>query len=72
VITGAFLECGDPAEIDAVLADRLGDLGVPVLTGANIGHGGHFQAYPIGIAAELDADRAELRLLDPPLVPATS
>jgi hypothetical protein len=37
---------------------------------ANVGHGGHFQAFPLGIAAELDADSRTLRLLDPPLVPA--
>jgi muramoyltetrapeptide carboxypeptidase LdcA involved in peptidoglycan recycling len=34
---------------------------------ANVGHGGRFQTFPVGIAAELDADAATLRLLDPPL-----
>ncbi len=34
---------------------------------ANVGHGGQFQAFPYGIAAELDAGAATLRLLDPPL-----
>ena len=46
------------------------DLGVPMIAWANVGHGGYFQTFPIGIAAELDADSATLRLLDPPLVPA--
>jgi len=40
---------------------------VPLLAWANVGHGGQFQAFPVGIAAELDADAATLRLLDPPL-----
>ena len=34
---------------------------------ANVGHGGPFQAFPYGIAAELDAGTATLRLLEPPL-----
>jgi muramoyltetrapeptide carboxypeptidase LdcA involved in peptidoglycan recycling len=48
-------------------AERLGPLAVPMLAWANVGHGGSFQTFPLGIAAELDADRATLRLLDPPL-----
>jgi muramoyltetrapeptide carboxypeptidase len=53
-----------------VLVERLADLGVPMIAWANIGHGGYFQTFPIGVAAELDADHKTLRLLDPPLVPA--
>jgi muramoyltetrapeptide carboxypeptidase LdcA involved in peptidoglycan recycling len=34
---------------------------------ADPGHGGPFQTFPLGIAAELDADQATVRLLDPPL-----
>jgi muramoyltetrapeptide carboxypeptidase len=37
---------------------------------ANVGHGGYFQTFPIGVQAELDADTATLRLLEPPLRPA--
>lgn len=70
VICGSFTDCGEPELISAVLAERLGDLGVPVIAWANVGHGGHFQAFPIGIAAELDAGTKTLRLLDPPLQPA--
>jgi muramoyltetrapeptide carboxypeptidase len=44
---------------------------VPMITGANVGHGGYFQAFPIGVAAELDADAAALRLLEPPLLPVS-
>jgi muramoyltetrapeptide carboxypeptidase len=70
VICGTFEGCGEPAEIEQILAERLGDLGVPVLAWANVGHGGYFQTFPIGVAAELDADAKTLRLLDLPLRPA--
>jgi hypothetical protein len=33
----------------------------------SLGHGSLFQAFPYGIAAELDASTATLRLLDAPL-----
>jgi muramoyltetrapeptide carboxypeptidase len=72
VITGTFTNCGEPAAVQEILAERLGDLGVPMIAWANVGHGGHFQSYPVGIAAELDAGARTLRLLDPPLEPAAS
>ncbi len=67
IIGGTFTGCGEPALIEDILAERLGDLAVPLVAWANVGHGGHQQAYPIGIAAELDAGARTLRLLDPPL-----
>ena len=69
IIGGTFTGCGDPAGIEAILGERLGDLGVPLIAWANVGHGGLFQTYPVGIAAELDAVACTLRLLDPPLIP---
>jgi muramoyltetrapeptide carboxypeptidase len=69
IIGGTFTGCGEPALIEDILAERLGGLGAPLVAWANVGHGGHQQAFPIGIAAELDADAGTLRLLDPPLVP---
>ncbi len=70
VITGTFVGCGEPEEVQQILAERLGGLGVPMISWANVGHGGYFQSYPIGVAAELDAGTRTLRLLDPPLEPA--
>jgi muramoyltetrapeptide carboxypeptidase len=67
IVAGTFTGCGPPATIQDILAERLGPLGVPMLAWANVGHGGQFQAFPVGIAAELDAGAATLRLLDPPL-----
>jgi muramoyltetrapeptide carboxypeptidase len=72
IVAGTFTGCGEPAAVEDILTERLGDLGVPMIAWANVGHGGYFQTFPIGIAAELDADAATLRLLDPPLRPAVS
>lgn len=68
VVAGTFHDCGEAEQVDAVLRDRLSDLGVPVVTGANIGHGGHVQTYPIGVRARLDADARTLTFLEPPLL----
>jgi muramoyltetrapeptide carboxypeptidase len=68
IVTGSFVNCGEPADIQAILDERLGSLGVPMISGANLGHGGQNQTYPIGVAAELDADARTVRLLEPPLL----
>jgi muramoyltetrapeptide carboxypeptidase len=70
IIGGTFTGCGERELIQDILAERLGDLAVPFIAWADIGHGGRQQAFPIGVAAELDADARVLRLLDPPLIPA--
>jgi muramoyltetrapeptide carboxypeptidase len=72
IVAGTFTGCGERAPVQDVLTERLGELGVPMIAWANVGHGGYFQTFPVGIAAELDADAATLRLLDPPLEPAVS
>ena len=69
IIGGTFTGCGEPDLIEVILAERLGGLGVPLIAWANVGHGGYFQTFPIGVAAELAADSHTLRLLDPPLIP---
>lgn len=67
IIAGSFTNCGDPALVDRLLLDRLGDLGVPILAGADIGHGIDQQTFPVGIVAELDATEGLLRLESPVL-----
>lgn len=69
IVAGTWNNCGTVEQIHPVLVDRLQDLGVPLIAWANVGHGGHFQTFPIGVRAELDADARTLRLLEPPLVP---
>jgi muramoyltetrapeptide carboxypeptidase len=68
VVAGTFTNSGDDELLQAVLDDRLGDLGIPVITGANMGHGGHVQTWPIGVRARLDADARTVTYLEPPLV----
>jgi muramoyltetrapeptide carboxypeptidase len=69
IITGSFEHCGPAEDIQAILTERLADLGVPMIAWANIGHGGRSQTFPIGVAAELNADARSLRLLESPLLP---
>jgi hypothetical protein len=47
---------GEPT-VEAVLAERLGDLGVPVLMGLPFGHGRKNLAVPLGARVELDCER---------------
>ena len=70
IVAMTFVNCGDPGLIQQILTERLGDLGVPMIAWANVGHGGYFQTFLLGVAAELNADTRSLRLLDPPLCPA--
>jgi muramoyltetrapeptide carboxypeptidase len=72
IICGTFHDCGTVEQVHPVLADRLGGLGVPMIAWANLGHGGHVQTFPLGVAAELDADSRTLTFLAPPLVPAST
>ena len=72
ILLGTFTGCGDPEHTDRMLAERVGDLGVPVLAGANIGHNTEMQTYPVGVAARLDADRGTLTFLDDVLAPSTT
>lgn len=53
IALGSWLDCGHP---DAVLADRLGSLGVPVLAGLDVGHDRPQRTVPLGARAHLDAD----------------
>lgn len=54
-------------DLDGLLADRLGGLGVPVLADAPFGHGPRNLAFPLGLPAVLDADAGTLRLRGPAL-----
>ncbi len=51
--------------LDDVLQHHLGALGVPVFTGANIGHVRGQLSLPVGVEVELDAGARTIRLLEP-------
>ena len=70
IVTGYFHDCGPVEVVGPILAERLAPLGVPMISWADVGHGGRSQAFPVGVAAELDADARTLRFLEPPLIPA--
>jgi len=69
VALGAFSEVPDEAEehatpVDSVLRDRLGDLGVPVVSGLPFGHVDDNWTLPVGVRARLDAGEGTLELLE--------
>ncbi len=57
IVLGSFTQCTpgpDGVTVDAVLEDRLGGLGVPVLAGAPFGHGADNEAFVLGRDVEID------------------
>jgi muramoyltetrapeptide carboxypeptidase len=60
VALGSWTDCGDLRVLDAVLADRLGELGVPVVAGLTFGHCQAQASIPLGVPCELDADAGTL------------
>ncbi len=51
VVLGEFTDCGAPGAVRALLRERLGGLGVPVVWGAPVGHGTRNLAFPLGVPA---------------------
>jgi muramoyltetrapeptide carboxypeptidase len=71
IVTGDFVGCDEPASskltsptASEVVAERLGRLPIPVVTGAPIGHGSRNRALPYGIHVELDASAGTLSALE--------
>ncbi|MFC9392080.1 LD-carboxypeptidase [Streptomyces sp. NPDC057027] len=64
---GSWEECGPYEEVRAVLADRLGGLGVPVVEELGFGHSATALTLPLGLPAVLDADTCTLTLEEPAL-----
>ena len=63
LVLGAFINCGDPAQVEEVLLQRLLPLGVPMVRGVDLGHTRTSISIPLGVPATLDADENTLRLL---------
>ncbi|MFC5173104.1 S66 peptidase family protein [Streptomyces mutomycini] len=55
VVCGSWEECGPYEGVRAVLADRLGGLGIPVVEELGFGHGATALTVPLGVPAVLDA-----------------
>ncbi len=68
IALGRFSRC-EPSEglpsltVAEVLRDRLGDLGLPVVSGLPFGHDGDNAALPVGAIVRLDGDAGSLEIL---------
>jgi muramoyltetrapeptide carboxypeptidase len=67
IALGRFSQCEAPAEIPSwtvaeVLRDRLGDLGIPIVSDLPFGHQGVNAALPVGVKTTLDGDRGLLQI----------
>jgi muramoyltetrapeptide carboxypeptidase len=65
IALGRFSRCEPPAGINSwtveeVLRDRLGDLGIPLVSDLPFGHHGVNAALPLGQIVELDGDQGIL------------
>ncbi len=67
IALGSWEECGPYEEVRALLADRLGGLGVPVVEGMGFGHDPAAPTVPLGVPAVLDADAGTLTVDVPAL-----
>ncbi|MBN2126288.1 MAG: LD-carboxypeptidase [Deltaproteobacteria bacterium] len=65
VVAGSFDDCGEPSELDGVLAEVLSGLDIPVVSGLPVGHAARNVPLPIGIPAELDTEAMRLSVLEP-------
>ena len=73
VALGVFSSAQSATDADTamtlrVLKDRLGDLGIPVVTGLSIGHIRDQFTLPMGIEAELDTSTATVTMLESPVI----
>ncbi|SDE13581.1 S66 peptidase family protein [Glycomyces harbinensis] len=67
IVLGSWADCGPYEETRAVLQDRLGDLGVPVVEEFGFGHCDLSLTIPLGLKATLDADAGTLHFDEPAL-----
>lgn len=71
VVFGRCARCGTAGSsgggftLSDVLTRHLRPLGVPVFSGAMIGHISNQLSLPVGVRAELDADAGTIRILEP-------
>ena len=69
IALGRFSQCDPPNHIPSltvteVLRDRLGNLGIPIVSDLPFGHDGTNAALPVGISARLDGEQGKLYLVN--------
>ncbi|MGQ0846453.1 MAG: S66 peptidase family protein [Sporichthyaceae bacterium] len=67
VVCGDWTACGPDEAVDALLAERLGPLGIPVLAGFPVGHGPVQTTFPLGVEVVVDATAGVVELVEPAL-----
>lgn len=67
IVLGSWKDCAPLEQVEQLVLDRLGDLGVPILSELGFGHADHPVTVPLGVAVELDAEAGTLTLLEPAL-----
>jgi muramoyltetrapeptide carboxypeptidase len=65
IALGRFSQCQPPGQVpsfsvEEVLRDRLGDLGIPIVSDLPFGHDGPNATLPVGVMAQIDGDRGTL------------
>jgi muramoyltetrapeptide carboxypeptidase len=68
IALGSWTQCGEPTELEAVLTDLVGSLGIPTVWELGFGHCAGQLTVPLGAHAELDADNGTLTILKPALL----
>jgi muramoyltetrapeptide carboxypeptidase len=68
IALGSFSRCEAPPNVpsfsvEEVLGDRLGDLGIPVVSDLPFGHDGPNAALPVGVKVTLDAEQGILDIM---------
>lgn len=68
IALGGFTQCEPPPNVPSfsvaeVLRDRLGDLGIPIVSDLPFGHDCPNAALPVGVPATLDADQGILSVI---------
>ena len=64
LLAGQFDECGEPAQIDELLLDAVGNLDIPVVSHLPFGHGEVNMTLPVGFPAVLDTSNLTLTLTE--------
>jgi muramoyltetrapeptide carboxypeptidase len=70
ILLGRFSRCtpasgSDSQTVEAVLRERLGDLGIVVISELPFGHDGDNAALPVGTMVELDGDQGNVEFFSP-------
>ena len=67
IVLGSWAACGAPADVRALVLDRLGPLGVPLVEEFGFGHVASSPTLPLGVPVTLDADLGTLTFDSPAL-----